>query len=535
MLFAEYLAKLNKEGGFPKGSPPLLPTIKKEYQEATAHTRGSGLGTLLEGYRPAEHVAQKESRRCSLQAITSDAFHRATNMLIETISPATVTVSAPDDVAAYMSGSGYWYFLQSAVVPNMLDDPNGFLVSLPVPKGQQNTPDVLFWLVNYIDVKELGKDYLVFAKKTDTGTAFFFVSDGEAAKFVGVEGKFFLSDYYASWETSFLPYTQLKGTEGKTENNEKYWQSYYRPAFIIGTRAIQQDSDAEMMRKTANPLIVKKKEECNAKGCHRGAIYGQDGIDEGSECHDCGGTGVKRTTWNINEVIEVDSEDLEAIDVQKFVSFAMPPTDGVKLNVELAEKSMAKMEKALNLIFVDMAQSGTAKDIDREIADAMVNTIAKNVYLNIVRFCFDAVGVFFGEKQSTVIVLPNSFRKRTAPAILEGITTMKKEGVPTGVLYPEFRALYEKMYKENPKALRLALFMLSNDPLHMYQTAQEKRLAQSDAREFEYSKQLPAVWDRMAYTMFPDTFTGMTDAQIKAEVDKLIILPKVTPIFEEGE
>ena len=528
-----------------KVKPPLLEDIVKDFEKAVAHTRGIHLDSILKGYRKSESPIDLKRRAELLEPVTKDIFDRTTSDLIEVLSPDLVNIEADDDVRKYLDSIGYVPFLQEDVISNMLDDPNGLLVAMPKVKSKNGSeyPDIEFWIVNYKDVfNDFHADgFLVFKKdipNTETledDTFYYFVSKAEVGRFYeGKDGFVRDEKYYVNLggESEIPLFIQLGGKLARNEDNKKFYQSYYHAALAHATMALRIHSDKEATRMRANLMIAALKMPCDT--CNGTKDLYDPEKEEYVKCTSCNGTGNKSMKWNIGDAIEFNSDDFEIDKLDNLFKFIDPPKEGVMMQHELANDHLLKTEKALNMLFLDQAQSGVAKEIDKEHHTAMINTIAKNIYGRLVKWMFQVVSERRSKKPKDVsVIVPSDFREITPSSIMEQINELKEKGGTSGLLYPLFRRLYNTMYNNDAVSLKIALYSLENDPLHMHNRIQDKRLAAMDDKEFEYSKQLPAALQKLA---FKETkkFLDMTDEKIESELKGMIKLPEIVPILNNN-
>ncbi len=538
MTIEEFVSRYNADPG--KMRPPLYEKIVGEYHKAIAHTRGANMAVLLKNYRPKEDYETLKRREQLLEPITKDIFDRTTDSIIRILSPEIVSIDSSEEVASYMAESSYWALMQYSIAPNMFDDPNGFLVCMvKANSDRQNVPaSLIFWVVNYEQVIGFSPNHIAFYKELEGAKYAFYVSETTAQRFAIGDDKKLVADtaYSATYKIPVAPFIQLGGRMTRSADGKHYYASFFSSAFAHATKAVQIFSDREAMRMTANPLVIMAKQPCDAQGCAHGRLYGVEGHDDGEACSSCGGSGYAKQRWNINDVILLDKEDLgEQHDIENFIKFAVPPTENVKMQEEFSQGHLKKAEQALNLIFVEQAQSGTAKEIDREQQEAMVNAIAKNVFGRLAKFSFQIAEYIIGDaSQKVEVVMPSDFRQSTPSAMLMQINELKAKGAALGVLYPMYRQLYTSMFAKAPCERRKAMLALDNDPLHLYATIAEKRLASANEREFEISKQLPSALNRLENEVGQDAFLAMSDKQAMDRATALMNLPTEQTIIRDA-
>ncbi len=544
MLTLEEFIQLLKKVGQIKLTPPLYSQITLDFQKAMAHTRGVDLSVLLKDYRKTEDKEAIKRRGELLEPISKEVFDRATNDVIEILNPDLVQIESGDSTKEFMEEINFYSFLQDDVIPNMLDDPNGFLVALPKATSinQTTKPEIAFWIVNYKEIVAIQPgNYICFKKIIEDQEYYYYLNQNSAGRFIrnkeGTKEEYTIDTTYRvtfELQNEEVPFLQLGGQKARSKENIAYFQSYYSGAFAHATKAMQIFSDREAIRMRCNMVTLAQQIPCGT--CEgTGTIIDTESLDHQEvECAACNGKGKSGVSWNIGDLISLESEFMKDADLENFIRFIDPPKEGLEMQDNLHENHLEKCEKALNMLFVDEAQSGVAKDIDKEHHTAMINTIAKNTFNRNVRFAYQFVEDTRGEKGKVSIHLPTDFRNTTSQVLLEKINDLKTKGATSGVLFPLYRKLYNGLYQNNPKSLKMALFSLTYDPLHIYSTIQEKRLACKDEQEFEYSKQLPGALEKLAYGKANDSFAYMTYEKIETEVDKLIALPEIIELKDDN-
>lgn len=530
---------------------PLQSEITEDYNEAIAHTRGVNLGYLLKEYRIKEDLKKLERRSKLLTPLTKDRFDRATDGIVETLNRDLVKIDAPQEVEDLVRKNKFFEFLFTRGISNMIDDPNGYHVILPNktinPDGTVGPLEYINYLVNYKDVvnDEKVDGYLVFERnivnKTDYSERkyYYFISNQEIGRFYKGENAYVKDDSYYFFYDKPSPvkfYRKLGGKITRGPRREEYFKSYFYSAFGHGTLGIRRHSDGEVGRMWANTVSVTRQVPCTE--CNESLRVPNPADPDGPEitCPTCRGTGKKDLSWQIGDVLAIRDDEMNDYTLDDVIKFIEPPRESVVLNFELAKQAFEDLEKALNMIYVDEAQSGTAKDIDREQYTAMINHIAKNVYHGIVKHYYEVLCFNLGEDPEKVTIkIPDDFRKITAESVLEQITEQKAAGASTGVLYPLFLRLYSTMFNDDPISKKIAIFGLVNDPLHIYGTIAEKRLASASDEDFEYSKRLyPTLYQILNEVGSNEAFVKLTNEELVTRVKSKMVIPKQKPEYDNN-
>lgn len=519
------------------------PLFKNMFEKAIVHTREASPAPILKSYRINETEQMFKRRIALYEAITTYIYEDAFRAIASALDYKLVSIDAEEKTKVLMINLEFWHFFYDELIHAVIDDPNGYLVIMPMTTEKEEV-QAKFWVVNSFDVVEHNKKYMIFKR----GDYFYFVCKNFVTRFyVDDQNKAILSinpekeDFYfisfGDSPLSYLPARKLKGKITQTETGEPYYKSYFSSSFAHANKAIKMDSDWVVDLISTNSTKIIKTKPCDNEGCNDGKIY-----ENGEErtCGVCKGSGVNTFDWGINDIYTVRSEGddfLDEIDLDKIIKFLNPPTEYIKLRDEYTDKALAKAEKALNQVDIYMNQSGTAKDLDLRGRDAMINVIGENMF-SLAQFAYQAVQDFINvaAKRTTVtIVIPEDFRSTTSDALLERVEQLKAKGMPTGLLYPTLRRLYNMLYNKEPISRKIAIIELDYDKLHIYETVAEKRLAADSMYSFELSIQLSGALARLAKDMGKEAFINERDNVLFEKAKELMDLPnKPTQITDEN-
>lgn len=535
-----YLKNFNSD----EKKPPLFDKIVRDWNKAKIHTQGESIEPLLKDYRETEDYRVFKRRLQLFEPITTYAFAETQRALNNSLDYKLVSIEAQEDTIRYMYDNRFWTFMYQKLIPTMLDDPNAFVVGMPV-LSKPNTPlDCRFWIVNYKDLVDYSSEHFLFRKKIEGIEYFYVLTRTYATRFYKKNNNWVIcndpskEDFYAvsfgESPLSFVPSKRLGGLL-RAKDNQNYYESFLSPAFAHGNLAIKTQSDWQIQLMTHHLIRVMKRKPCDATDCNQGYIYKDD---ETKPCGECNGTGTQQFKANINDTyyIDVDHQDfLDELKLEDIMRFNEPPTESLKMKDEIVQRDLKKMEQSLNIAEPYLNTSGAAKDLDMKGKDAMVNVIGEQVF-TVVEFCFQMVQDFrntINNRTPVRIAIPDDFRKVTISYQLDKIAKLKNENTTTGMLYPAYRKLYKMQYAKNPIALKASLFMLDNDKLHLYTQVTEKRLAATSEEDFQYSIQLPVILNQIAYKD-EEVFLSMSNEQLIAEVNGKVVLPKILANFDNN-
>lgn len=518
------------------------PLFKNLFEKAIVHTREASPEPVLRSYRINETESMLNRRIALYEAITNYIYEDAFRNITSALDYKLVFVDCEEKTKELMNKLEFWHFFYSELIHSVIDDPNGFLVIMPIITTEGKI-ESKFWIVNSFDVVEHNKEYMIFKR----GAYFYFLSKNFVIKFyIDDDNNVILcnnpekEDYYfvtfGQSPLTYIPARKLKGKITQTKDGTPYYKSYFSSSFAHANKAIKMDSDWVVDLISTNSTKIIKTKPCENE-CNEGYIY-TDG--EQKTCSSCNGTGVNTFNWGINDVFTVKSEGddfLDEIDLDKIAKFLTPPTEYIKLRDEYTDKALAKAEKALNQVDIYMNVSGAAKDLDLRGRDALINVIGENIF-GLAQFAFQSVQDFITiaiKRTAVSIIIPDDFRATTTYALLERVEQLKKNGMTTGLIYPTLRRLYNMLYTKEPISRKIAIIELDYDKLHIYSTINEKKQAADSMYSFELSIQLSSALARVAKSLGKEAFLKSDDKDIFEKAKELMDLPsKPTQITDQN-
>lgn len=531
----KYLKSFNEDK-----KPALYDKIKKDYERAIIHTKGESIEPLLKNYRVTEKNSVLKRRVELYEPITEYAFADTLRALNNALDYKLVHIECLEDTRDYMNQIKFWQILYNKLIPTMMDDPNAFVVGMPKFLDATKPLELDFWIINYKDVVDFSSEHLIFKKKeSEDFTLYYIVTKNYVTRFYREKSKWVVANnpdnpYYYSVEfgessLQYLPAEQLGGLLSE-KDDKNYYKSFLSPAFAHANLATKNKSDWQLEILVHHILTLMKRKPCDNDSCNQGYIYEDD---ERKICPSCQGTGTQQIKSNINDVYYIDFEHqdfMNDIAIEDIIKYASPPVEGIKMKDEIVDKDLSRMDKALNINDVYLNQSGAAKDLDMKGRDALVNVIGERVF-SVVEFCFQICQDFRNTVANRVKVninIPDDFRKVTVSEQLERIAKLKKDGCTLSMLSTAYRKLYKMMYQKDLIALKISIYEITYDKLHLFSSVSEKRLAASTDADFEYSIQLNPILQQIAYSD-EEGFLKMKDTDINEKISELMKLPKVEP------
>lgn len=524
----------------------------RDFHMMITHTRGGMSERLIKTRRPNESQAIFDYRIANDRAVTRNAFMKAITNLQRTLSHSSVEVRYPDLVKGYLEqpnfdDTDFMSYMQRKVVKYMCEAANAFLVWWPENVGNI-TEQVA--MVPYIVMPELVKHYNkeVFTWLSHEKSL---VTVGETEKMEGEvywtilkEGLFKVVQYGKKSEKTYridpyyansagdiyaLPLGGDWTTEETKDGPIGYYTSYLSSAVPFADECKVQFSDHQgVMVNCAFPLREVEALPCSNHDCKDGYIRGPKG--EKMTCGACDGTGrmpinpgphgifvrPKRQTG----VGEKDSTDIP------MMRFIYPDPSILKFGSESWESFLDKTEDALNLLFLDEAQSGIAKNIDREDKLAWLDKVAVNVYKYLVVMSVQIIAKFRFPAQDfpeVYVLLPSTFVIKSESQYIEDISMLRKSSMPDMLLIEKTREFISKTFGGDPVRLKMWDVLIYIDPLAINTPQEKAQMFASGAisqSELQFSNQAAAVI--ATYARENDDFALMTVEQIAEAVIPLI-------------
>lgn len=542
---------------------------KQVYEEMSVHTRGHKPKKLLDERRPYEAQEIYDYRVKTYEPITKDPVDRAITSLQRIFSKSNVNIDIDQDLAKYLGrnqfeGFDFFSYIQKKPLRRMIEDPNGVLVWWPTGKGtRQNNEQVNVkpYLILSENIKHFNDDVCAWLSdeysevtgskgKEWTGEVYYVVTKEGYYRFeqYGLKSnKTFRWVLHYAHQFEFIPVIVLGGEETgsiiKRLNKEiPYLQSYFASFLPFANEAVRQFSDHQaIMVTSAFPIREMEPLPCPNHECKNGKVYLAQG--EVEVCDTCNGTGTIIPTSPYGVIVRPPKTGInpeQETNPAPALRYISPDVNIVKYNGEHWEALLQRAEKALNLLFIDEAQSGTAKLIDREDKQSTLDRIGDNVFLNIIKNSIIVIDALrnMGTTTEPQITLPPTFRIKSEQELIEEMTTLREKNAPEFVISEATMDLVRRRYGSNPQMQRVAEVLAAYDTYFSYSTAQKNELTASGAmtrEEFLKSIHAPRMLNQIV--MQSDDFMSMEYEAITSQLDALLqpILTRERPVGPSGE
>ena len=453
------------------------------------HTRGKKPGKILTERRPNEDPEIKKYREMIYEPITKGSIQKAIDKLYRIFQNANFSIQVSDELNAYLStvkfNENFFYsYIQKFVVPRMIEDPNGWIVWIPVGEGLVNPSvkvDVEPLIISTEQIKYLDKNHITWLDEKEKSRI------KKSNKYVN-EGLV----YYTLTDIGFYKHIQY-GDDRKLQfeiipiymhnigkvpgcvlggdlTPEKYFESYFSAFVPFANEAIRKYSDWQgVMTTSAFPYREEVGETCDAKGCRDGIIYDSEN-EEHDMCRRCNGTGriVSRSPYGVFIREKGNSAFTGESGSDPLVRFISPPVDIIQYSGDAWQTLLKKAEDALHLNMIDEAQSGVAKIIDREDSFAQLTKISNNIFDEIIYKSLVYVEAYRNvtNPQAPNIIKPISFSMKTEWDLMQEIINLTDRNAPVSFLIETTKDLARKRFSGNKAVSRLVEVLVSYDPIY---------------------------------------------------------------------
>jgi hypothetical protein len=569
--------------------PTLQKRWAREWERITVHTRGRYPKSLIDSRRPYEAPEVAKFRRDNYVPFTQDPFNRAITNLQRIFSKSNVTFHGPEELLEYMQQPAFretdmaTYFSRN-VTRRMIEDPNGVLVwwvddipeltiaAAPSPylvlskNIMHITHEVMSWKAmekSPVSVPNPagGQDRVL-----DLQGEVYYIVTTEAyyklQQYGDIEKRQFeLVPHYAH-RLGYLPVYTLGGEEtGATNprtNEEEVWlTSYFMPAVAFADECVRQVSDHQgVMVTVTSPIREVDAPACpTCKGKREVAeeVPAQGGhmpTRRMVECSTCKGEGrvVPTGPYGIlyrDESTMMNEGKGREIPVMRFLS---PDVGIVKYSGDYWMQLLDKVNKALNLLFVEQAQSGVAKEKDREDEVAMLDRIGEHYYGHLFRNSMMTVAdlrMIQYDAEQVYISLPPTFVVKTEADLMEELKAINETGVNPLFRIEAAREHVRKRFPGNMRMQRMYDVLSWYDPLFGYTTNERMSMQAKGAIDSMTERRSiygPAALQRLVGTD-GEAVLDLDAATLEGKLDDLINTmapepepePDLIPVDEFGK
>lgn len=491
---------------------------------------------------PREDEQSLEYRIGIYCAVTTPIFESAVYSVSRIFQQSSYSYSASENTKSFLKeslfGSGVPFdtFMEEHVLQTMLEDPNAWLVALPLlddaPTEANRSVDVTLQVITSDYQKYQSRELILFydpAPEFRETHFFSYKGNGKrhssrlwAMTYTGVYrldearrsdgGAYWRVTGYFEHGANTLPYKVLGG---KPTGEHGVYDSFFSGFVSYANAAARKFSDAQIVG-NHNAFPIKQIRELACPDCQSGVQYyhGEDGKIMDGECGTCNATGriypdtsdpfaqialkkpSPRIDPNTNEPVPHDDRPV--------VEYIAPPIEALKYLTEDVEYYLGKARQALHLDFVEEAQSGVAKALDREELYAFLSRLSNNLFGNLMKSALWFVEAFREQNgaQEPQVRQPRDFKiKSESDYRAELAEVSQLEGFPEA-RRSAYRKLAQAQNATSPRDAKFAEIIEMYDP-YLGRTQAETDQAYRDFvmsdRERIIHDKAPALLDKVIY------------------------------------
>lgn len=540
--------------------PVAKPLWVLDYDKMTTHTQGRLPERIISNARPNEDKAVTDYRVQNFRAVTMDAFVKAKTSLKRTLSHSAVEIIYPDKVKEFLNSNifektNFLSYMQQYVVDKMIDAANGLLVWWPENVGdvaQQLTvkpilliPEQILHFDNEVltFLSEEKSEVVVDGNVSMSGDVYYIMLEDELwkRKETGNKGEeTWIWEIYTVNPFGMI-YALILGGESviaydyEAKRNIKYFTSYFRSAVEFGDECLCRHSDAQgTWISCASPIREVEPVDCLV--CNKtGKVPRFNRFDKPlgmMPCTACNGQGYQIPTSSYGVIIRAKTEgkigENPITTDRRAIEFLHPDTSILDFGEKSWQKYKEYTEQALDLIFTQEAQSGIAKEIDREDKLATLDKIAVHFYKYLIPTSINIIEGFLypaSEPEYIQINLPQSFTVKKSSDLQAEITQVKQNGAPAMLVGELRREEVFKTFSGDPVRMKMFDVNIMLDPLFTYTLGERNQMMASGSiteRDWAFSI--------YAYPMISKYAKENPDF-VNHDIDSIIAA--ITPMIEE--
>lgn len=440
-------------------------------------------------------------------------------------------------------------FFFSIFVPNRVLDPNAVLLVMPEGEGLENDTVRVD-----VDMKIIQSDRIVFNDPEYKLLIYKGINKNKYAS-IGIENPLYyhiVTDmFYAvarqigdknvfeviyEHNSGISPWVTMGGRSvpkyDAYGNTFRIFKSDFSPAIpYLNDAAIFDNQHKSVMLATCFPIKFVEGVDCRT--CNgMGLVQDPNDIDSSITCKTCGGHGktlsvTPLAAYNLNPTVTKVGEQAPMIDPIRYYS---PEVSTIQETNKVATESLTKAENVLNINrSLKSAQSGVAKEMDREPEYIEVGKISDDVYkrykdvLRIIQAL-----VFMDVNNEVVVNAPISFDLKTENELMQEFAESQK-GLPIAVRYEAYISYVDRRYNSDPIARRIATICAMYNSAYLLTVDERVNMISSNQITERDAISAQFVFDAVTTLYYEKDFDIMSDdySAIKIAIDN-----ELSPRFE---
>lgn len=435
---------------------------------------------------------------------------------------------------------GYFEWMFKAIC----EDPNSLFVVQPklagyeTPAGAKVEPMIKHIRsvdLIYIDEKE------ILYYEWDTPYAWFVNELGYFRFQKMSDDRYYLMDASYGYYAHMLTYKPAHFAGG-IWNTNRYYDSYLKPAQAFCDDFASSKSDLQMINKEAcHPFIVAAAMDCPSCNGHKQDNYclncnhqvmSCDCSEESkkwvlTDCHKCHGSG--QMSHNPADWTIVPKEDM-VNDLIKVIQFDV---EANKYLSEEADKIALGIKKSLSQDHIEEAQSGVAKDIDRQAQYLYRSTVSNGIWGLMEKCLIDVLSLrntanLDGKRKPDIpkyiLIKPTDFDLKTECDLLEEYKESTDAKTPDYVRQKQMETYIDKVFGGDELMVKMSTIINEMDSFSVTSTADKIALLAAmgiSQKDFQFSNELPKMLKSIVRNKGSEWFLNADYNAIETEVNTL--------------
>jgi len=276
-------------------------------------------------------------------------------------------------------------------------------------------------------------------------------------------------------ELPFVPAIILGGERVESLEGYEFYQSFFDSYVAYGDLTILNFSDNQGVNVRSNfPIKSVKGQKCSV--C-RGVRRISDGTKQVT-CTGCNGLSVvpAESPYGVHIKEPPSTSENEKFALAPSVEWYHPDISILEQSSKTWREFLQDAKDAANLNHVDEAQSGIAKEIDREQKNDQRAKIADNLFKNIIQKSLDLIEAIrvptASQRQENIVISPTNFQIITLDQVIEEISQLKEKGLPAVFIIKSAQTLANKLYKNDAIGAKIVQDLIQYDVLFPYSIAE---------------------------------------------------------------
>jgi hypothetical protein len=498
----DFIAFVNRFGKGIQALPenPFKKEWVKIYEEIAPHYFGY-VPPILRKTFPNEDKAIYEYRKETYQAKTEACLTDAVNNLSRHLSMAKHSVKFESDLMkAYIAdkrveGEQFSQWFLSKFVSNRIIDPNGVLVvnvgGTAFEEMRTDIPvEVFFDFIHSTDIVFLDLDLKLLVYKApakrwekNQATEYKIVTDEfYGTAYTATDGTMIVDEFYVH-DIGMLPAVILGGRP-ISRNHEGTAYTYYKSDISSAIPYLNDAATSDNQYKSvvnANAFPVKIVDGVDCVSCNGNGyavnVDAEHPDGTRSNCNTCKGTGklhigpLEGIYFRSSDGLSNEGKPLQPI------QFISPSVDVIQ---HLAEYRKSTLEEAKEVLNVDkavkFAQSGYAKEIDKESEYINIKKISDEVYSKLQDTMQIVQRLVFGSADMIAVIPPSSFNIKTEAELYDEFKQAITSGAPDFIRKETFIEWLKSRFSTDIVGQQLGEIVVLYAPLTLSTVAERKEL-----------------------------------------------------------